>query len=689
MPPNLASRLAIGAALSVLLLAGPGVTGPFDSATNQGPSSSQTPYLVPVIPGARSTSLLTVGDSVPRDGGGDPYRMVGIPDGIGAFDNGNGTITVLMNHEIPAANGVPRGSGGTGAFVSKWTVDKNSLQVLSGRDLVTTPANLHVESGSINLDRLCSADLPALSAFYNAATGLGYNGRIYMNGEERTGTGRAFGWVVAENAAYELPKLGKFAHENEVASPHSGNTTLVMGMDDTRGPSDTAGGKIWAYVGTKTDTGSAIDKAGLTNGQSYAIAVQGATSEDRTGDIGVGKDGSKQFTLVDPSTGTNFLRPEDGAWDTKDPNRFYFVTTDRYDETKDGVGTQIGRSRLWSITFDDVTDPLKGGKIELLLDGTEPQQMFDNITVDAAGNVYLQEDPGNQVHNAKIWIYNPNTGADRDLQARCGALRRYRSAADTAVQPGRGNLGDHRRHRSLPGRELVSWRQDLPSRRAGALPDPGRTGRRRAVAAAAGCAGARLGRADPFCPCRLQTAAAPPQRDAACLGCSLGSCEGHCRPPSFLGGGRDKGGVVRFGNAGLLVGLFGLGLFSMTPAGAVPSISVADAVSICEAGFPPPGGQSASTARRGTCIALIDGVVGTVAQLAAMAETARTSPAGSSDSTTAGGRAGLFCIPPTEPYEKLSEVFIRFARANPQHNERAAASILVASLAAAYPCARN
>ena len=31
-----------------------------------------------------------------------------------------------------------------------------------------------------------------------------------------------------------------------------------------------------------------------------------------------------------------FLRPEDGAWDTQDPNRFYFVTTDRFNTVKTG-----------------------------------------------------------------------------------------------------------------------------------------------------------------------------------------------------------------------------------------------------------------------------------------------------------------------------------------------------------------
>ncbi len=71
----------------------------------QGPSSSATPYYLSVGT-ADITSLLTVGDSVrPMPNGVDPYRMVGIPDGLGAFDNGDGTFTLLMNHEIGATAG--------------------------------------------------------------------------------------------------------------------------------------------------------------------------------------------------------------------------------------------------------------------------------------------------------------------------------------------------------------------------------------------------------------------------------------------------------------------------------------------------------------------------------------------------------------------------------------------------------
>jgi hypothetical protein len=69
---------------------------------------------------------------------------------------------------------------------------------------------------------------------------------------------------------------------------------------------------------------------------------------------------------------TEFLRPEDGAWDTQDPNRFYFVTTDRFDTVKTGSGPKREEPRLWRLVFQDVRTPAAGGRIEMLLDGTGP-----------------------------------------------------------------------------------------------------------------------------------------------------------------------------------------------------------------------------------------------------------------------------------------------------------------------------
>ena len=82
---NIARLFLVAAATTVSLSA---------QSVIQGPSSSQTSYLTPTSPGWSATSLLTVGDSI----GG--YLMIGIPDGLGAYSNGNGTMTVLANHEI-------------------------------------------------------------------------------------------------------------------------------------------------------------------------------------------------------------------------------------------------------------------------------------------------------------------------------------------------------------------------------------------------------------------------------------------------------------------------------------------------------------------------------------------------------------------------------------------------------------
>jgi hypothetical protein len=402
------------------------------AAAEQGPSSSATPYYVGVPSNVDMISLLTVGDSVnDKPNAITPYRMVGIPDGLGAFDNNDGTITVVMNHELGNTAGVVRQHGVPGSFVSQWIVRKSDLAVLHGGDLVKHQmiwdrnASTFVVGPSA-MSRLCSADLPATTAFYNSKTGKGYTGRIFMNGEETGNEGRAFAHIVTGPGAgisYELPSLGRFSWENSLASPFEQDRTVVIGLDDS------TPGQVYVYVGEKQSTGSEIEKAGLHGGGLYGIKVVGFAQEDvatastRTAGIPSGtRFALHAFGDVRAKTGatlqaesvaagvTEFLRPEDGAWDTRNPNVFYFVTTDRFDQTKDGTGTQVGRSRLHKLTFDDIRDPTLGGKIDMLIDGTGPGQMFDNITVDRDGNVLLMEDPGNQPHAAKIWKFYPRTG---------------------------------------------------------------------------------------------------------------------------------------------------------------------------------------------------------------------------------------------------------------------------------------
>ena len=359
---------------------------------------------------------------------------------MGAFDNYDGTFTVLMNHEIGSALGIPREHGFAGAFVSQWIIRKSDLAVLQGGDQIKKLFEWDATSETFvpatrAIGRLCSADLPLPSALYNRQSGKGYTGRIFMSGEEVGSEGRAFAHIVGGPGAgisYELPSLGRFSWENSVASPYEQDKTVVIGMDDS------TPGQVYVYIGEKQATGNEIEKAGLHGGSFYGIrivlGVESLPLENRDSWVGIdearfelhnfgdvrpaAEEASNKGALIQAASVSNlvteFLRPEDGAWDTRNPNVFYFVTTDRYDSVKDGSGLPgalIARSRLHRLTFDDIENPEGGGRYDVLLDGTEDQQMLDNMTVDGDGNLIIQEDPGNQAHSACIWKYYPRNDA--------------------------------------------------------------------------------------------------------------------------------------------------------------------------------------------------------------------------------------------------------------------------------------
>lgn len=377
-----------------------------------GPSSSQSPYVVPVAPGVKVTSILTVGDAV----GG--YKMTGIPDGLGAFDNNDGTFTLLMNHELGKGSGTTRAHGSIGTFVSRWIIRKSDLMVLSGSDLMQRVNLWDVTASKYNtyyasapsalaaFDRFCSGDLAPLHAYYNPKTGKGTLARIYMNGEETGPEGRAMAHIASgpnAGSSYELPRFGKASWENYVGHSIESDTTVVIGMDDA------TPGQVYVYVGTKSNTGLDIEKAGLTNGRLYGIAVTGLITETSAGvppagtpftlaDLGdvSSLSGSVINTNSNVAGITTFLRPEDGAWDPMNDSDFYFMTTNAI----------TSPSRMWKLHFTNPLNPVLGGTITAVLDGTEGQKMMDNVTLDNWGHALIVEDVGNNVHLGRILQYN-------------------------------------------------------------------------------------------------------------------------------------------------------------------------------------------------------------------------------------------------------------------------------------------
>ncbi len=378
-----------------------------------GPSTTVTPYMVPAAPSVTVTSILTAGESV----GG--YTLCGLGDGMGVFDNGDATFTALLNHEMQATAGAIHAHGQAGAFVSKWIINKNTLAVVSGADLIQnvniwngTGYTLYNASNPSTLTafgRFCAADMPKQTAYFNNLSGNGTNARMLLNGEEIGSEGRMFAHIATGTNAgtsYQLPRLGRFSCENQVASPYKSDKTIVVGLDDS------GGGQVYFYVGTKTNSGSDVDKAGLTNGNLYGVAVTGLVAETNTsvpaanttfslinlGDVSA-ITGSSLQTMSNNLGVTAFFRPEDGAWDPKNPRDFYFVTTNSF----------TSPSRLWRLRLHDINNPQTGGTIAAVLDGTESQKMLDNMVFDNSGHILLQEDPGNQAHTAMLWQYDVAT----------------------------------------------------------------------------------------------------------------------------------------------------------------------------------------------------------------------------------------------------------------------------------------
>jgi hypothetical protein len=374
------------------------------------------------------------------------YRMVGIPDGLGALKDGK-TFSVFMHHELGATVGAIRAHGSKGAFVSKWTIDRNSLRVLEGADLIPSASKLwqwntttqsYVAGATKAFDRLCSADLPDEKALRHGNRGT--SERLFLGGEEIS-SGSAWARIVTgPNAGetWQLPRLGRMGWENAVACPHGKDKTIVACMDDGLLSNDTVTpvaadnpSEVFIYIGSKQRDGNEIERAGLTNGKLYGIRIRrndGTLVAAESDLLGLGSGtgnyvSTGRFELVE--IGSNgvvsgmtavqqeqsaidknvfrFQRPEDGAWDPRGNGKdsYYFVTTASI--------SPLRNSRLWRLRFDDIDNPEAGGRIDILLTNA-PGRMFDNITIDGLGRLLLQEDTGNNAWVAKIWVYGLDSG---------------------------------------------------------------------------------------------------------------------------------------------------------------------------------------------------------------------------------------------------------------------------------------
>lgn len=410
-------------------------------------------YMEPVASGVELTPILTAGDKV----GGVQWQ--GVPDGIGVLRDGNGLV-LLVNHELSAsskaANAQKRAGGGaSAATVSAVNVDPATKSVTAVRDLLGSVAWFDYSTGQYSskpvapagaakedefktplhttaLNRFCSSHLAKAGdlAYRTKVDGkdvtYGFTGPVYFTGEEGGDESRAFAMSTTGNMV-QLPKLGLAAWENFIAAPKTGIRTVVMGNED----GSATDRQLFMYVGEKKAEGDWVEKAGLTNGQNYVMSIDGVANDNafRT-QKGKNNPVSVSWKPIDTSLngkmqnemaralGSTLARVEDGAFDPKAPNDYYFVTTESNKDAKatapNPATPKVSRDggALWRLRFNDVANPLAGATITMLLDGSEAPYLNkpDNIDVDAKGNVLIQEDPGNNDHVARLVAYRISDG---------------------------------------------------------------------------------------------------------------------------------------------------------------------------------------------------------------------------------------------------------------------------------------
>ena len=442
-------------------------------AISAAPANAAAPvYVEAVASSATLTPFASAGDMV------GTYLVPGIPDGLGVIKNGN-SLRIITNHEWSATNAVAAGrttAGGlvSGSFLSDMTYDLKTQKVTKAVDLFKdvvwydyktgkygntpgAPAGAEVKDsyGALNhsylLNRFCSGALAPVGTFFDKASGYGFNDAVFLAGEEGGDESRAFATNLTNGQLVQLPALGLAAWENVIPVPTKGKTTALMVNED----GSATDSQQWMYVGTKTKTGTWYEKAGFTNGKSYVVAAAAGATVANDAEIRTkyGKNKAFPITFAEVNTkangkdqnieanakGIEFARVEDGHFDPKKPNDYYFVTTQSDSDplnkavaatTPNPATPTVSRDggALWRIRFNDVSKPLGGATLELLLDGSEDIYMSkpDNIAVDSFGNVLIQEDPGNNAHLARIVSYRISDG-------KVGTIARFKAEYFTST----------------------------------------------------------------------------------------------------------------------------------------------------------------------------------------------------------------------------------------------------------------
>jgi Bacterial protein of unknown function (DUF839) len=407
-------------------------------------ASLKPQYILPVASGVEIKPLAYAGDKITST------VVRGVPDGMGAYKNAAGDVTLLSVHEIPSYSPLAQLSKSStsqwGVSITEFNYSTKSSKINSAKNFIRDIKYYNYNTGLYgdtpiggapagttkgldwNISRFCSATLVQAGdlAFKDGATTYGYEGGVFLSGEEDGDNGYARGFAFdMDGHGIQLPRMGLASWENLMPNLKPGINTVVMGNED----GSATDSQLFMYVGKKTTSGTFAEKAGLTNGDLHVLSIPEIANDNAfRAKYGKNKPVDVEFKKTiwnaDIATqqkdhaaqGTEMSRVEDGEWDPSNPNVFYFITTE---SNKDSGATKPNPAEptlsrdggaLWRLTFVDGQKPELGAKLEMLLDGSESPYLSkpDNLAVTANGVVMIQEDPGNNGHLSRIVAFRPS-----------------------------------------------------------------------------------------------------------------------------------------------------------------------------------------------------------------------------------------------------------------------------------------
>ncbi|MCP9776610.1 MULTISPECIES: choice-of-anchor I family protein [unclassified Cyanobium] len=405
-------------------------------------------------PELQITSLLTAGEFTNGLNPGDSvYAPTSIFDGQGAYDNGDGTYTLLVNSELGSTSGygylLPGVEGGfTGARVSSLVIDKdvdddasNGYQsaVIAGGlaydsiylDGSDTAIDEAADLGA-GFKRFCAANLVEANSF---GADMGFADRIYLVGEEEfVGAGGSFFALdVNGRAIHEVLGFGKGTWESATSiDTGSTDTVAVLLFDDAKAP-------LYMWVGTKSAAADAsfLERNGLAASQGTLYTYVTTALDGYETGASTGPDSSDLFAFTEvngintaingswvdlaslnadyASLGAPALRElavnagalqlsriEDGEVNPLNSQQAVFVSTGTADFNKGDLygnvytldfSAAFGSDGLVAASGESVLKVVYDG--DLLDDPTTGLRNPDNMTISADGFAYLQEDRAN------------------------------------------------------------------------------------------------------------------------------------------------------------------------------------------------------------------------------------------------------------------------------------------------------